>query len=80
MAAKRAREAEVVLVVRVKMSGGVKDVDQAKHLARVVVESGSFAAAGLEGPGTHEYGEEESEDIITLESVEVATVNFATMS
>ena len=80
MVEKKARVAEVVLVVRVKMSGGLKNIDQARHLARQVVESGSFAAAGLEGPGTHEYGEEESEDMITLESIESTTINFATMS
>jgi hypothetical protein len=72
-------KAEVILSVKVRFSGGIKDVDQAKHLARLVVESGDFANAGLEGAGTHEYGEEESEDLITLVEVKSGTVNFASV-
>jgi hypothetical protein len=72
-------KAEVILSVKVRFSGGIKDVDQAKHLARMVVESGSFAEAGLRGPGTHEYGEEESEDLITLEDVKSGGVTFASL-
>jgi hypothetical protein len=72
-------KAEVILSVRVRFSGGIKDVDQARHLARSVVESGSFAAAGLEGPGTHEYGGEESEDLITLEQIESGGITFSSL-
>ena len=67
------------MVVRVRFSGGIKDIEQAKHLARVVVESGSFEAAGLRGPGSHEYGEEESEDLITLEGITGDGVTFASL-
>lgn len=69
------RRAIVTLPVRVVITGGDSlRADEAQVLARKVIESGSFASAGLEGPGTHEYGSEDSPDLMTLENVECGTL------
>lgn len=70
----KTKKAEIMLVVRVRISGEFKDLDEAKVLARKVVESGSLEAAGLKGEaGTG------SEGTLTLDGIKSGGVTFASM-
>jgi hypothetical protein len=59
------KRAEVILTVRVRLSGEIKDLDQAKVFASNLAESGSAKAAGLEG-------------VVTVD-IESGAVTFASM-